>query len=441
MNGLGTVGNFCGEQFIASRFLKSEYEASKSNPSKRLVYGITRNPVTRCPDCHKEWMSLRWCRGCNPKHFESERHKWTSGNSDIDDFILETQITAELSDQALEWIPETHLTEFKLIGKGGFGKEGRICKWDSIANKWKRGESMWVALKSVEKGEEGVKEFLEEDRLWSLTIDLRSLHRSGLVHRDLHSGNVLFGNNRRNFVADLGLACKDGQNITGDIKGVLPYVAPEILLRQLHTKASDIYSFGIIMWEVTSSQPPFYETDETAYDFNLALSICDGKRPQVIKGTPACYVELMKKCWDPDPSKRPTAQEMAEIFNKWTQIFSKDELNEEEKSIKDQFVSSDLERQKSSRPTRIFRELSTRPLTSRLLPTVSLSNQDLRKLISYFNAHIFHRQSLFYFHCNISYDTEVNLSYNVFIQHAEYQTTQYDLKITNDLPGTYNNTS
>src|SRR5207248_2317425 len=157
-----------------------EYEASKSNPSKRRVYGMTRNPVTndyavierlidRCPDCHKEWMSLRWCRGCNPKHFESERHKWTSGNSEIDDFILETQITAELSDQVLEWIPETQLTEFKLIGKGGFGtvfkakwEEGRIYKWDSIANKWKRGESMWVALKSVEKGEEGVKEFLEE---------------------------------------------------------------------------------------------------------------------------------------------------------------------------------------------------------------------------------------------------------------------------------------
>lgn len=98
---------------------------------------MTRNPLTRYPDCHKEWMSLRWCRGCNPKHFESERHKWTSGNSEIDDFILETQITAEFSDQALEWIPETQLTEFKLIGKGGFGKEGRAYKWDSIANKWK----------------------------------------------------------------------------------------------------------------------------------------------------------------------------------------------------------------------------------------------------------------------------------------------------------------
>ncbi|CAB5376305.1 unnamed protein product [Rhizophagus irregularis] len=223
-------------------------------------------------------MSLRWCRGCNLKHFESERHKWTSGNSEIDDFILETQITAEFSDQALEWIPETQLTEFKLIGKGGFGKEGRAY--------------------NVEKGEEGVKEFLEEIkamhqyRLWSLTIDFRSLHRSGLVHRDLHSGNVLFGDNRRNFVADLGLACKDGQNITGEIKA-------------------------------------------------------------------------------------STAREMAEIFKEWTQILSKDKLNEEEKSIKDQFVSSDLERQRSSRPAITFRELSTRPLTSCRLPTVSLSNQDL----------------------------------------------------------------
>ncbi|RHZ48684.1 hypothetical protein Glove_543g62 [Diversispora epigaea] len=71
------------------------------------------------------------------------------------------------------------------------------------------------------------------------------------------------------------------------------------------------YSFDIIMWELTSPQPPFYKT---AYDFNLALSICNGKRPQVIKGTPAYYVELMKKCWDPNPSKHSTAQEMTEIF-------------------------------------------------------------------------------------------------------------------------------
>ena len=85
------------------------------------------------------------------------------------------------------------------------------------------------------------------DKLWGLAIDLRTLHSSNLVHRDIHSGNVLFGKDRRSFIDDFGLTCKDGQAQDKDVKGVLPYIAPEILVRNLIQEATDVYSFDILM--------------------------------------------------------------------------------------------------------------------------------------------------------------------------------------------------
>ena len=65
--------------------------------------------------------------------------------------------------------------------------------------------------------------------------------------------------------------------------GVLPLVAPEILRRQNYTKASDIYSFGIIMYEVISALPPYYDK---SHDENLAIKIYYGlitnKVPELI---------------------------------------------------------------------------------------------------------------------------------------------------------------
>ncbi len=76
------------------------------------------------------------------------------------------------------------------------------------------------------------------------------------------------------------------------IYGVLPFVAPEVLRGNPYTSASDIYSFSMIMWEFTSGVLPF---DVRAYDLYLGLDISKGKRPEIIKNTPQCYVDLMKK--------------------------------------------------------------------------------------------------------------------------------------------------
>src|ERR1700722_4737186 len=91
-------------------------------------------------------------------------------------------------------------------------------------------------------------------------------------------------------VADLGLAELISNSKTSNISnvcGVLPYIAPEVLNGKSYTFASDIYSFGIIMVEVSTGKPPF---GSVPHDERLALAICNGLRPRVAEGTPQCYI-------------------------------------------------------------------------------------------------------------------------------------------------------
>ncbi|CAB4433410.1 unnamed protein product [Rhizophagus irregularis] len=113
--------------------------------------------------------------------------------------------------------------------------------------------------------------------------------------------------------------------------GVLPFVAPEVLLGKEFTKAADIYGFGMIMSELISGEPPFVDRE---YDENLALAICYGQRPQIPEYTPEPYAELMKRCWDPIPTNRPKAEELQVAFYKLLQEIDFDEFEfSEDESI------------------------------------------------------------------------------------------------------------
>ncbi len=81
-----------------------------------------------------------------------------------------------------------------------------------------------------------------------------------------------------------------------------------------YTKSSDIYSYGVLMWEISSGHPPF---ENKFINMNaLALAINNGIREDTIKGTPKHYKKLYKKCWGQIPEQRPTVEEVLKEFSK-----------------------------------------------------------------------------------------------------------------------------
>src|ERR1043166_9370717 len=83
-----------------------------------------------------------------------------------------------------------------------------------------------------------------------------------------------------------------------------------------YTKSSDIYSFGVLMWEISSGYPPFKDSITETDKFALAIAINNGAREDAIPDTPKEYEKLYKACWDQEPEKRPTIDEVLEEFVK-----------------------------------------------------------------------------------------------------------------------------
>jgi serine/threonine protein kinase len=151
--------------------------------------------------------------------------------------------------------------------------------------------------------------------LFDSARSLENLHSFGYCHKDFHSGNILHDTIQNSFISDFGLSGPSNeQKSDNKIYGVLPYIAPEVLNKEPYTLASDIYSFGVVMAELSSGKPPFHKRK---HDASLALEICNGLRPEFGKGTPEIYKKLAHRCMNANPNQRPTANELKEILCYW----------------------------------------------------------------------------------------------------------------------------
>ncbi|RGB22285.1 kinase-like domain-containing protein [Rhizophagus diaphanus] len=143
---------------------------------------------------------------------------------------------------------------------------------------------------------------------YQLACAVSCLHDEGIVHRDLHSGNILIHQNKVK-LSDFGLSKRietSSKKKKSSLFGVIPYIDPkkyDTIIEYSLNEKSDIYSIGILLWEISSGQFPF---KNDAYDACLATKIHQGYREKPIDSTPEEYTNLYIECWNGEPDDRPT---------------------------------------------------------------------------------------------------------------------------------------
>ncbi|CAB4442932.1 unnamed protein product [Rhizophagus irregularis] len=391
------------EKTYAVRWITKGYDRNKvmkNDGTKRI-----------CENCKQECLATLYCEYCVRNYLKEDFSNWTSGNDVIDNLIQKCQMESLNPFMIIEWIPYSNLENIKYLTKGGFSEiytagwiDGHYDEWDSEKKQLTRLENRGIVLKKLENVESANQSWFDEakshltisnkwaevvrcygltqnpsnenymlvmmkmdidlrkylqqnhnqltwkDRMYiinKITLALYYIHKEKAVHRDLHSGNILYSVLNNNwYISDLGF-CGPADKSSTSIYGNLPYIAPEVIVGREYTFASDIYSIAILMWEISSGQTPFINYE---HENDIVMNIINGIRPKIVPGTPLEYKNLMKECWDADPLKRPDADaldtKMEKIYlyyqNMSDELFKSEMDNLEMNKVEENYMSSRL---------------------------------------------------------------------------------------------------
>ncbi|RHZ82854.1 hypothetical protein Glove_103g26 [Diversispora epigaea] len=340
----------------------------------KLKIGDNSIEKQQCNNCQNWHQATQYCEFCIRKYLENNFRNWTSGNEEIDKLIQECQQKTVSPQFVIEWINYDQFENIEHLTEGGCAtiytaiwKFGRYKKWNSEKQILERFGREKVILKRLNNSnsnnvhwfqevtlsftldntfqrlvvcdgltkdpstndymlvlmryDNDLRHFLKDNYhfltllqkykiIYSISSKLIQIHKKNIMHRDLHSGNILYNaHNSQWYISDLGLSGPVNKPLNS-IYGNLPYVAPEVYCGQIYIIKSDIYSIGILMWEVITGETPYGDHE---HDSDLAFAIASGYRPTIYENIPLEYATLMKRCWDANPDNRPGANI---IFNK-----------------------------------------------------------------------------------------------------------------------------
>lgn len=181
-----------------------------------------------------------------------------------------------------------------------------------------QGDSLWIVTELARGGDVQAKlkrhlkreEPMSEGLIWTFFIQicqgLKELHAAKILHRDIKAPNIFITGPRSVKIGDLGVAKCTKNGMAQTQIGTPYYMSPEVWRNQKYDRRSDIWSLGVLLYELAALKHPFQAHNEKA----LCEKVLRGQYPPLPKNFSSDLSTVIKMLLQLDPNKRPSATEI-----------------------------------------------------------------------------------------------------------------------------------
>ncbi|XP_059609188.1 mitogen-activated protein kinase kinase kinase 13-A isoform X2 [Phlebotomus argentipes] len=137
-----------------------------------------------------------------------------------------------------------------------------------------------------------------------IALGMQYLHSHKIIHRDLKSPNILIGDNEVVKISDFG-TCREWNEISTKMSfaGTVAWMAPEVIKSEPCSEKVDIWSYGIVLWELLTCEIPYKDVDSSAIIWGVGSNQLHLPIPETC---PEGFGLLLKQCWCLKPRNRPS---------------------------------------------------------------------------------------------------------------------------------------
>jgi predicted Ser/Thr protein kinase len=149
---------------------------------------------------------------------------------------------------------------------------------------------------------------------------VRHLHAEGVIHRDLAARNILIDDTMTPKIADFGMsrqvaADSDEDNTTMQSIGPVKWQAPEQMTRRAYSRASDVFAFGVVLYEIFTASPPW----AGLAPLEVATKVMGGQTLEMPATVDKRISTIAAQCWEREPNDRP---EMKDVHSSLSSAFA-----------------------------------------------------------------------------------------------------------------------